>query len=193
MIRTFIAFDISESFRNECMCLTHKGKGLFQKGIKWVEPQNLHFTYLFLGDLVPSDKKSVIEKLSLIAEKLPIMSLKHGKLSWDSPNKPHCLWIEYIIEDPEFEHVRKRFIYDLKQEINYLDLDKKNFKFHLTIGRVNTKESKTLNITKWNLQEEVIETECTLDQISMYQSILYPQGPVYKSLAIFPLKGGNKL
>ena len=197
MIRTFIAFDIDENTRNEILNITYKGKGIFPKEINWVEPENLHFTYLFLGDIVPSDKRTVIELISEVSQKLPILQLKQGQLKWDSPFKPHCLWIEYMIspfsELPghDFINIRKRFIYELKKELTYLELDKREFKCHLTLGRVKTKESKSMNITKWTLNEEFVEPEITLDQISLYQSILYPQGPVYKNLANFPLIGGK--
>ncbi|MCL2063886.1 MAG: RNA 2',3'-cyclic phosphodiesterase [Candidatus Cloacimonetes bacterium] len=201
MIRTFIAFDIDENTRNECMNLTYKGKSIYHKEINWVEPQNLHFTYLFLGDIVPSDKQSVINLISEVAQKTPILHLKQGQLRWNPPFKPHCLWIEYIISQHnnlnkdgsnfDFSNIRKRFIYDLKQELTYLEFDKRDFKFHLTLGRVKSKEIKSLNIAKWTLNEESIETEIYLQNISLYQSILYPQGPVYKNLATFPLQNNT--
>ena len=195
MIRTFIAFDIDEHTRAECMELTYIGKSIYHKEINWVEPQNFHFTYLFLGDIVPSDKRFVESLISELANNLPVLHLTSGELKWNPPYKPQCLWIEYKFnKDTDsspastFISSRKKFIYDLKQELTYLELDKRDFKFHLTLGRVKSKVYKSLNLIKWNLNEEIIKKEITLSRITLYQSILYPQGPVYKVLASFPLE-----
>ena len=192
MLRTFIAFDLDENTRNEFLELTYKCKSVYPKEMNWVDPANLHFTYFFLGDIVPSDKKTVINLVADLTNNLPVLHLEKGELKWDSLSKPHCLWIEYLISsacNTDFHNVRKKFIYDIKQAIPYLELDKRDFKCHLTLGRVKKKESKTIDISKWALAEEIFEKEITLSQISVYQSILYPQGPVYKPLAIFNLKG----
>ena len=191
MIRTFIAFDIDENTRNEYLNLTYKGKSIYPKEINWVEPQNLHFTYLFLGDIVTSDRKVIENLLAAVSQKIPILHLKNGVLKWHPTFKPIYLWIEYTIDFLEFINIRKKFIYDLKQELPYLELEKRDFKCHLTLGRVKPKSSRALDITKWDLHDEIIESDITLNQISLYQSILYPQGPIYKNLVIYPLVGGK--
>ena len=186
-MRTFIGFDIDDKFRRECEYLIMKGKKLYPKEIKWVEPINLHFTYLFLGEVDQSDVKIIGEMLSQLAEQVPIINLENGILKWNPPFKPQTIWMEYSLYNPDFAMVRKIFSKKLTEEIPYLKLDNKDFKFHLTLGRIKNK----IDINKWLLHEEVINTNTTLTQISLYESILYPQGPVYKNINLIKLSGGN--
>ena len=186
-MRTFIAFDIDDKFRRENEFLIMKGKKLYPKEIKWVEPVNLHFTYLFIGEVDPSDIKIVKEMLPQLAEQIPVIDLEQGILKWNSPFKPQTIWIEYKLDNPDFAMLRKDFCKKLIRELPYLKFDNKDFKFHLTLGRVKTK----IDINRWQLHEEVISTSTALTQISLYESILYPQGPVYKNLMQNKLNGGN--
>ena len=187
MIRAFIAFEIDDKHKRECDYLTLKGKKLFPKEIKWVDSENLHVTFLFLGDIEQSDVSTIKDKLQTLSEKLPATSLKNGQLRWNSPFKPKTLWIEYTIDNAEFDAMRKEFISDLKRELPYLKVDDKDYKCHLTLGRVKNK----INIEKWLLHEELFRQDMSLNHISLYQSTLHPQGPVYKNLALITLNGGT--
>ena len=187
MIRTFIAFEVDDRHKRECDYLILKGKKLFPKEIKWVEYENLHITFLFLGDIEQSDVSIVKDKLQMLSEKLPVLSLRNGQLRWNPSFKPKTLWIEYTIEDLEFGAMRKEFIDDLKEELPYLKIDDKDYKCHLTLGRVKGK----INIEKWLLHEESFNHAMNLNHVSLYQSTLHPQGPVYRNLALITLNGGK--
>jgi 2'-5' RNA ligase len=215
MLRTFIAFDIDDRMRKECEYLILKGKKLFPKEIKWSEPANLHITFLFLGDVEQADIQVIKDLLQPLAEEMSAISLKNGQLRWNPPFKPQVVWIEFGMqnvecgireqgdlesgllreeskkpprndEKTEFGLFRKTFISKLKEKLPYLKLDNKDFKWHLTLGRIKNK----INIEKWMLHNEVFNSDVSISQISLYQSILYPQGPVYKNLALFPLASG---
>ena len=186
-MRLFLAFDIDENFRRECDFLIMKGKKLFPKEIKWVESQNLHFTFAFLGDVEQNDVKIVIDLLSDLSKDISLMDMNNGVLKWNPPFKPQTIWIEYLLENQELVEKRKDFLKKIKIELPYLKLDNKDFKLHLTLGRIKNK----INIEKWLLHEEVFNSSTSLKHISLYESILYPQGPVYKNLALYNLQGGN--
>jgi 2'-5' RNA ligase len=191
MIRSFISFDINDTLRDDCISLIYKGKGLYLDQIKWVNPENLHLTFLFLGDIGFSDKDTVIDLIGNLVSQLPPLSLYNPTLKWNPPFKPMQIWIEYSCDDTTFDSLRKTFIYHLKQELPYLKLDNKDFKWHLTLGRVRQQETKKIDISKWVFTDEELHPTLSLSQISLYQSILQPYGPTYKSLASFPLKGGK--
>ena len=191
MLRTFIAFDINDALRDECISLIYKGKGLFPDQIKWVIPENLHMTFLFLGEIKYDDKSSIENLLGDLADNLPSIDLYKPEIKWNPPYKPMTLWIEYSNNNPDFIHIRKKFIYDLKQELPYLKLDNKEFKWHLTLGRVRQHEQKKIDISKWRFDEEELPHSLQLTHITLYQSILQSYGPLYKNLISFPLKGGK--
>jgi len=191
MIRTFIAFEIDDKSKRECDYLTQKGKKLFPKDIKWVDYNNLHITFLFLGEIEQNDVVSVKNLLQELSEELPVFTLKNGQLRWNPPFKPKTLWIEYpnpfteVTPSPvSFCKIRDNFIKKLKSELPYLKLDNKDFIFHLTLGRVKHK----INIEKWLLHDEMFIHDVELKHISLYQSTLHPQGPIYRNLATIPLQ-----
>ena len=189
MIRTFIAFEIDDKSKRECDHLILKGKKLFPKEIKWVESHNLHITLVFLGDIEQSDVKIVKEQLQELAELLPEITLKNGQLRWNPQFKPKTLWIEYPDCSCEvFDEIRDSFVAEMKRLLPYLQIDKKDFKFHITLGRVKNK----INIEKWLLHDELFNHEVQLRHLSLYQSTLHPQGPIYKNLELITLHGGNK-
>jgi 2'-5' RNA ligase len=154
-------------------------------------PDNLHLTFLFLGDIQYTDRSTVENLIKDLAEKLPSLELINPILKWNPPAKPMQIWIEYSCENPTFTNIRKEFMYKLKQDLQYLKFDNKDFKWHITLGRVRQFESKKIDLSKWHLPDEEIEPTLILHQISLYQSILQQYGPLYKNLASFPLKGGN--
>jgi 2'-5' RNA ligase len=175
-MRLFIAFDIDEKFRKVCDYLILKGRKLYPKEIKWVESQNLHFTFLFLGEIERDNLPLIVEMLDVIS--LPVMDLDNGVLKWNPPFKPQTIWIEYPSVCQELIETHKRFRKELKEKLPDLKLDKKDFKFHLTLGRIKNH----LNIEKWQLHEEIFNTTTKVTQITLYESVLLPHGPVYKPI-----------
>lgn len=189
MIRTFIAFDIEKNEKQEYFNLIQKGKVFYPKQIKWVSEENLHFTCLFVGDIEPRDKNLLINCVKNFSEKLANIHLSEGNLSWNTAQKPRIVWVDFKSNSKSFLELRRAFVADIQNRFKYIHLDDRDFKFHLTLGRVKSNE--VINHGKWQMQDEVYSRNIILKQISLYQSILTPQGPIYKNLALFPLKGGE--
>ena len=83
--------------------------------------------------------------------------------------------------------MRKEFIYKLKNELPYLQLDNKEFKWHLTLGRVKAHAQRDIDISKCLFDDIDISPTLEINQIALYQSILSSSGPIYKNLARFNL------
>ena len=186
-MRLFIAYDIDRKFRKECEYTILKGMKIYRSEIKWVKVENLHFTLLFLGDVLYEDLDIVKLYLDEFATKLYVLHLKNGQLRWDKLHKPRTIWIEYTLDNKEIMELRNNFASKLQKILPYLKINVKDFRFHLTLGRVQ----KELNIDRWLLHEEVINTTSTLENISLYESILSPSGRVYKNLLSYKLQGDN--
>jgi len=177
-MRSFIAFDISDTHRKECDILIQKGKRIYANEIKWVDLTNLHITLLFLGDIEIEDKQKVIKLMNDFYNDLPKINLKKGILNWNSISNPKTIWIEYSFDNSEFDKLHKVLIKNLKRELPYLKLDNREFLCHLTLGRVKTK----IDVEKWKIYNEGVKDGHVLHDLSLYQSKLYPGGPVYTKL-----------
>jgi 2'-5' RNA ligase len=62
-LRTFIAVDLGEAIRARCVALQEK-LAHAAAGVKWVGPENLHVTLLFLGEVVDRDVPAVIRAVA---------------------------------------------------------------------------------------------------------------------------------
>ena len=192
MIRTFIAYEIAETQKDAIQEVIEKGQSAFPREIKWVEPENLHFTYLFLGDIYPADQNIVCEMLQKYAATMPVISIKDGKLRWNSVYQPKVAWIEYDIQSRDFLKFRKKMIYELTQELPYLALDTKEYRCHLTLGRVRKEYIENIDITKiGEIDQNLSKAEITFDNLTFYQSHLTTKGPIYTKIINIKLSGGN--
>jgi len=185
MKRTFVAIKIPVA--KQKMEIINKIRGsLKNEKIKWVESWNLHITLFFLGDTLDDVIQPLAEKLEKQLNQVKYFKLRLKGLGvFQSVRNPKVIWIG-INKSPELQM--------LKNEIDTIMVDfgfkaeEREFKAHLTLGRVKWIDSKPL-IKK--LIEENAETdfgEVAIDQVIFYESRLTPQGPVYKSLKQIDLK-----
>src|SRR5205085_12596410 len=62
-LRTFVAVDLGDAIRARCVALQEK-LARAADGVKWVGPENLHVTLLFLGEVVDRDVPAVISAVA---------------------------------------------------------------------------------------------------------------------------------
>lgn len=180
MARVFIAIkipeDISEKI-NEFVKQNFSGLS----GIKLVEKENLHITVKFLGEineemiLKVSDK---MEKLSRLIEPFEIFVEQIG--AFPSFGTPRVIWIG----------APSQKIYDVKKLVDdtlwELGFEKENkFVSHITIGRVKSgnpsERINRLSKTKTEFGRFIANS------ITIFESTLTPQGPIYKVIKNFEL------
>jgi 2'-5' RNA ligase len=162
-MRAFIACDIS-----------HPGiKGVIEElkkteaKIKFVESENTHITLKFLGEVDEKTADSVGEAIEkTCAESKQLHARLSGVGVFPSLNYIKVLWIDVIC--PELIGLQRRldnslFELGIKRE--------KNFKTHLTIGRVRSAENK----------EKLIEV------VELKKSDLTPKGPIYSNIKVVKL------
>src|SRR3954468_1695221 len=90
--RTFIGVKIGESTRNAAEGVQDE---LAQTGaqVKWVEPQNLHVTLVFLGELDDRDLMSVFKVVKRAAESVAPFGMEIGGLgAFPTPRRPKVIW-----------------------------------------------------------------------------------------------------
>ncbi|MFX0022408.1 MAG: RNA 2',3'-cyclic phosphodiesterase [Candidatus Hermodarchaeota archaeon] len=188
MIRSFIAIELKDSDTIEkingfCQRLKQN-----QPKIKIVEPENLHITMKFLGDIPEPLAPKIYEILQeQINEKLfRGKILKFHLKGVGQFNKFAVLWIK-IIGDIQFLQNVKDTIEECLFNKLKIERDKKiKFKPHLTIGRlkkgkINYKTFDTLkNLINANKNLEF--GEFNINQVKLKKSQLTPSGPIYSDL-----------
>ncbi|HEY4789319.1 MAG TPA: RNA 2',3'-cyclic phosphodiesterase [Bacteroidales bacterium] len=181
-MRSFIAVDISPTpeIRNLIADLKQNLRGL---DLKYTEINNYHITLSFLGEIPDVEVNAICKDLGMIIFNRIELSLA-GLGVFKSGSNPQVVWIGIKTDDnfiKLWEHVNQTIS-------NYgFKTDKREFSPHLTIGRVR----KALPYHNLSLflekNKHSFFGKFSINEFIFYQSILTPQGPIYKSIKKFGL------
>ncbi|MDR2831233.1 MAG: RNA 2',3'-cyclic phosphodiesterase [Methanobrevibacter sp.] len=180
-LRTFLAIDIDENLIANILDIQREFKST-KADVKYVSKENLHLTLKFFGDVDESmlSKISKVVKETLLGFK-PIKLDFSGLGAFPSDNHVNVIWIG-VFENNELLNLVNR----LNKGFNGLGFkEEKNFKSHLTIGRMrnsrNKNEVKDIIHNFKGFEVGVME----VFKLSLKKSDLTPAGPVYSDLEIF--------
>jgi len=186
-MRVFIAVDLES--REALANLTALQRLLLESGadVKLVEPQNLHFTIKFLGEVdasVVSEVKWVLSKI----ESPTIKIVYQGVGAFPSLSHPNVIWVG---SDKEGGALLTKLASIVESRIAHLKLgDHKPFVPHLTVARVRSGRNKDALIKIINSNLNTVFGEDTLTKIKLKKSDLTPKGPIYTDLYVKPLVSG---
>jgi 2'-5' RNA ligase len=136
-LRTFIGIDIGKTIRDKAVALQDK---LAQTGsaVKWVEPQNIHVTLLFLGEVADREVPNVCRVVAEQTQKHEPFRLSiEGVGCFPNPRRPRIVWIGVGEGTQELCALHD----DLEPAL--LDLgcyrrEKRKYTPHITLGRVKS-------------------------------------------------------
>jgi 2'-5' RNA ligase len=186
--RTFIAVEIGADIRDSAVALQ---EALAKTGaeVKWVGPEGMHVTLLFLGEVDDRELHSVCRAVKEVAESEPPFPLRvSGVGAFPTPRRPKILWAGIT----DGADALKR-LYD-RLEAKLLDLgcyrkEERGYTPHLTLGRVKS-EADGFALAKelpkrlaWDGGRTVV------DEVLVFSSVLEKDGPVYTVLGRGELKG----
>jgi 2'-5' RNA ligase len=181
-IRTFIGVDIGKPIRDRAVALQET---LAQSAneVKWVEPENLHVTLLFLGEVDDRDVPGVCRVVSDHTAKQPAFQMSVEKVGcFPNPRRPRILWIGVGQGSQELCALHDGL------EAPLLDLgcyrrEERKYTPHITMGRVRT--NSPMDKLAAALQKYA-DWECgqtLVRQVLVMSSELAPQGPTYTVLS----------
>jgi 2'-5' RNA ligase len=156
--------------------------------VKWVEPENLHVTLKFLGELpglaVP-DLKLLGHKLA--AEMPPWEVQMQGLGAFPKLSRPQTLWLSLGQGLESFAHLGKRLNQKLEDEM-IAGGDTKALHPHCTLGRVR-QDGGLRNLVE--LMQKDLDFTSQAFQCDCFQlmcSKLEPTGPTYQVVVEFHLE-----
>lgn len=178
--RTFIAFELPE---NIVACLERLQQALKRHGlnIRWVNPQNIHLTLKFLGD-IPVGKYPEIEsaiKLTTQAFEPPALSVA-GMGVFPTIKNARVLWTGLGGETETLVKLHQ----NLDTQLSCLGIKKENrpFKSHLTLGRIKKRVVPAHLLKAIQACCEFEPLNFSARHVVLYQSDLKPNGAVYTPL-----------
>lgn len=179
MVRTFISIDFdNENIIDNVGKIQHQLMEVDAK-LKMVDPNILHSTLEFLGEITD-------EQIQLVSKILDEIKFPQFHLEIKQPGLlPNEKYIRVIFceMDGELEvlrNIQKELRFKLKE--SGFKVDSRGFKPHLTIARVKSINNKSELIKVINNLSNFSCGEQEIDSVNFKKSELYPTGPIYTSL-----------
>lgn len=171
--RVFLGIKANDEIREKIIEVQNKIKKV-DANVKFVEPENLHFTVKFYGDKEEKEIEDIKSLMQNIGFKTFEANVK-GIGVFPSMNRINVIWIG--LEDD------KMFM-DLIDEIYAkLNLKKdKRLSAHLTIARVKSTKNKELLKQKIAELKDFTAGRMNIEKITLFESTLTAKGPVYSVL-----------
>jgi RNA 2',3'-cyclic 3'-phosphodiesterase len=185
-MRTFIAIDLPDEIKNALAQLRDRLK---KSGadVKWVEPQNIHLTLKFLGEIDEKQLPAIIEIMEEVASGSKEYLLRLSSVgAFPRMESPRVIWVGVDQGDQETKEIALM----LENGLSGLGLPKEErpFSSHITIGRVRSVLHKG-KLTEELKAAEISEgKEFVVTKMTLFKSSLSPKGPVYDALKETNLK-----
>lgn len=171
-IRTFIAFDLSDEFK-ETIALIQRDLKELDLDVSWVKKENLHLTLKFLGNVALDKIPSVIENYKNIFKDFPAFTVELANLgAFPRLDKPHILWVGLKEETSVLQNI-----------VNSIENDFASFEPHITIGRLRSNKNTSLLSAKIKDYAFPSGIRQEMTRITLYKSVLSAQGPSYEKLS----------
>jgi len=187
MKRIFAAVDISEQARLRVSEYSAALRREFPDlRVGWEKAEKLHLTLKFLGETNETQLNDLIEIVKKIAEQISTFRLQIAATGvFPSPRKPRILWLG--VNDKTESLLKISGLLETECEKIGFPKENRNFKAHLTIGRLR-EPHKSTEIARKHLQNEFEPVEFKVSEIAIYESKLQSTGSIYLVISKQKLK-----
>lgn len=187
-LRTFLAVDLDDGVRGRAEDL-QESLAEHAPGVKWVEPENLHVTLLFLGEVADRDIPAVCQAAATACRDHAPFSLAVESLRcFGNPRRPRTVWVGVSEGKSQLCALHA----DLEAALLKLGCyrrEERPFTPHITLGRV--KKEMSSDDFAAALAEHADWKGGTVDveEVLVLSSELRSDGPEYTVLSRAHLRG----
>jgi 2'-5' RNA ligase len=186
--RTFVAIEIDRVVRKRAAALVERLAALTDD-VRWIEPENMHITLKFLGNVKEHDTVEICEAVQDAVCDLPPFGLEvQGLGGFPSLGDPRTIWIAMAAGSEALAAVFER-VEEAVVELGYRP-EPRRYTAHLTLGRVR-RSSDHLG----PLIDELDELKnrpfgkTSVDRVTVFSSRKGRDGPVHEVLSRGELGG----
>jgi 2'-5' RNA ligase len=178
--RTFISINIKDSETLNNLRDTQRLLKSTGADIKTVEPENIHFTLKFLGEIPDNKVPEVKEKINEISFNQITLKIEDVGV-FPNLGRPRVIWAGV---KGETNHLRQVFT-ELEETLEKIGFKKERRRFnpHLTIGRVRSGKNRAELVNELIKLQNTVYGEVKVSYISFMKSELTRHGPIYTELA----------
>lgn len=190
MTRTFISLEMNEALQRRLSGVIQRA-ALVLPNLRWVDPQGIHLTLAFLGELNQSQLSAAIIATQSAAQQAPAFTYRLTSLNiFGTPRQPRVLWMG--IEEPTGALKRLHSALQQQLEQHSFSTDQRPFSPHLTLARgkapLPAEQQTALQKLLTGAQEQLTAAQ-TYPAAHMYimKSELTPAGAKYTCLDSYAL------
>ncbi|MCU0702968.1 MAG: RNA 2',3'-cyclic phosphodiesterase [Fimbriiglobus sp.] len=185
--RTFLGVAVSDDTRRRCTTVQKELAAIAD--VKWVEPQNLHVTLLFLGELDDRELVDVCKVATAAARREPPFEMRVcGLGAFPTPRRPKVLWGGIKEGTESLLRLHAAIAGPLVESGVYRKEDR-DYTPHLTLGRANGDADSQSLAPELPKRFHWDGGTTAVDEVLVYSSELRRSGPEYAVLARSPLLG----
>lgn len=181
-LRTFIAIDPGKPIRDRLVALQET---LARSGteVKWVGPDNLHVTLLFLGEVNDVDVPAVCETVAEgVAEHSPFAMTVETVGCFPNPRRPRIVWAGVGQGAQEVCAVHDALEGPL-MDLGCYRREERKYTPHITLGRVKSDRPTDPLAAALGKHAAWKGGDVTIQEIHVMSSELTSTGPVYTVLS----------
>jgi 2'-5' RNA ligase len=188
-MRVFIAIDIGEEIRKGLAVLQAElqDKADIKKSdVKWVNPENIHLTLKFLGEIRDKDTVDVCNIAKDVADRHKSFELDIESVGYFGGRNARVLWVGIGKGCDNLLELQK----DLEQRLDPAGwpAEKRQFSGHLTLCRIRNPNA---GVKLTQISQDYKEYKLgsfPADSVTVYQSQLIPSGPIYTVLGNYKMR-----
>jgi len=176
-MRIFVAIKIPKDIK-DCISGVQESIGDDLAKIRWVNKDQMHLTLKFLGEVQPSNIIEIKKELKKI-EFNPFRTYLSSISMFPNENYIRVVWVGLEPEE-EINSLQK----DIDEKLKKLFKKDKDFKPHITLGRVKfvrDKEKFIENLRKIKIDNKKVD----VNGFKLMKSTLSQKGPIYEEIASY--------
>lgn len=153
-------------------------------GYKWVAPENMHLTLLFLGESDVSQVQRMDSNLDRLGGVRPFGIKLSGAGAFPNLSAPKTMWLGVREGAPELEKLAAKVAQAAKN--SGYPQERKKFKAHLTIARTRG-DGGAMPPELKKILDEAPELSWRCESFTLMKSQLTPKGPIYTRIREYGL------
>jgi RNA 2',3'-cyclic 3'-phosphodiesterase len=185
MSRTFIAVSASPEIRRSAAKLADALRAA-AGDVKWVSPENLHWTLQFLGEIEQLEIPALCNAVSMAVGEVEAFDLEaRGAGAFPSADRPRTLWLGAGAGAQAMVALHAA----IQKKLDRLGYRGEHRRFvpHLTLGRAGRSGPPRSLVRELANLAEYDGGSMLVDEVIVYASKLGPEGPTYDALCRVPL------
>lgn len=187
-LKLFTGASVGPAIRSSATAL-QQTLALCGANVKWVEPENLHVTINFLGEVDDRDLHGICRALTAVAKKeAPFRLAIAGVGAFPTPRRPKVLWAGITEGGDSLAR-----IHDVSEprllELGVYRREERGYTPHLTLGRVKDEADGQLLAPELARHANWAGGSVEVEEILLFSSDHRREGPLYSVIARSPLSG----